>query len=596
MFVWREDDLNAEQNAAVLEPGSVFLTACPGSGKTRALTYRIALELSRLKSERSWVVAITYTNRAADEIHERIERLGVDTRQLWIGTIHAFCLEWILRPYAIYHPHLKNDFRVIDGHETDRLFTELCRGRADGLKSFDCNYYFTSAGLRLETKNANRHAGIREVLKAYWTRLRAERQIDFELILYYAYELISKTPPIRKLLSALIACVLVDELQDTKEIQYAILGAILKASDGNANAFLVGDSNQAIFKSLGGYAISRAAFGDLSGLALKQMVLTENYRSSQRIVDYFSNFAAEPVQITAVGENKDYPSLISFDRETSRSDLEAEIVRLIRHNIETLGIPANQVCVIAPWWIHLASMTRRLIAALPDYNFDGPGITPFSRDIENFWYKLARIFLTVPGPELYVRRLRWAGEILAALDQAGVRITGLSRKTLLRTCNSVDIQEDDGLSYLRRAFDAVFTALGIDYRSVPALSEHHTAFFDSSMARLSRLVNEGGDDFAHISTFKKAFSSRTGITVSTIHGVKGAEFDTVIAYAFLDGMVPHFADENGADAAKRLLYVACSRARKNLHLISEQGRLDGRRQIYRATPQLNACQFTYDVV
>lgn len=100
MFVWNSGDLNPEQEAAVLAPGNIFLTACPGSGKTRTLTYKIAYELSRMTSDKQRIVAITYTNRAADEIRDRIESLGVDTQHLWIGTIHAFCLEWILRPYA----------------------------------------------------------------------------------------------------------------------------------------------------------------------------------------------------------------------------------------------------------------------------------------------------------------------------------------------------------------------------------------------------------------------------------------------------------------------------------------------------------------
>ena len=75
VFVWDIDDLNAEQVDAIEHEGSVFLNACPGSGKTRALTYKIALELSRLKSDKEWVVAITYTHRAAEEIEERIDSL-----------------------------------------------------------------------------------------------------------------------------------------------------------------------------------------------------------------------------------------------------------------------------------------------------------------------------------------------------------------------------------------------------------------------------------------------------------------------------------------------------------------------------------------
>jgi DNA helicase-2/ATP-dependent DNA helicase PcrA len=594
MFVWPKNDLNAEQVAAITEPGSVFLVACPGSGKTRALTYKIALELSKLTTNKEWVVAITYTNRAADEIHERVERLGVDTSQLWIGTIHAFCLEWILRPYALYHPDLEHGFRVIDSHDTERMFAELCRGTPERLRPFECNYYFTSEGLRLEATDRRRHQAINRLLEEYWARLRADRQLDFELILYYAYELISTVSSIKTLLGSLFAWVLVDEFQDTKEIQYAILGAILKSAGGRAAAFLVGDPNQAIYGSLGGYAISRAAFADLSGLELTEKGLVINYRSSQRIVDYFVNYHVHPAPIVAEGRDKDYASLISFDRGTMSPQLAGELVRLIRFNIETVGIKPHEMCVIAPWWIHLASITRRLVAALPEYSFDGPGIAPFARDIENFWYKVARIVLTEPSPQLYVRRLRWAGEVLAALDQAAVDTGDLSRKSLLRECNSIHIEQNDGLTYLREVFDLLFARLKIDFHAVPTLAEHHAAFFESSATRIERLVREGGVAFAEIVTFRKVFATRTGITVSTIHGVKGAEYDSVIAYALLEGMVPHFADDNQLEAAKRLLYVVCSRARKNLHLVSESGRVDGRGQPYEATRILAACQFAYD--
>ena len=106
-----ENLLNPEQQAVITESGSVVLIACPGSGKTRTLTHKVAAELEKLTSPRQYVVAITYTHRAAEEIEERITELGVDTEQLWIGTIHSFCLEWIIRPYGIYHPKLQNGFQ-----------------------------------------------------------------------------------------------------------------------------------------------------------------------------------------------------------------------------------------------------------------------------------------------------------------------------------------------------------------------------------------------------------------------------------------------------------------------------------------------------
>lgn len=595
MFVWDRKDLNAAQEAAIEHPGSVFLIACPGSGKTRTLTYKIARLLSELKADKKRVVAITYTHRAADEIHERIEQLGIDTSQLWIGTIHAFCLEWILKPYGIYHPALAHGFRVINAHDTERMHEDLCDTiQSTKLNSFDCAYYFRPTGYVLTCSRSEKHAAIKQVLQTYWRRLRAERQIDFELILYYAWQLIEAHPSISVLLGSMFECVLVDEFQDTREIQYAILASILKASQGGASAFVVGDPNQAIYGSLGGYAITAADFGARCGIAFKQMDLSDNHRSSARIVGYFSNYTVFGSKIDAVGEDRDYASIVSFDDETHRDDLEAELVRLIRYNVETRGIAPHEVCIVAPWWVHLASMTRRLVAALPGYSFDGPGMVPFARDVDNFYYKLARIILTEASPKLYVRRMRWAGEVIAGLSLAGIDIPGLDRKTLLRACNAVTIAETDGLAFLRSFFDQLCANLGIDRHACASLKEHHDAFFEASQKRIDRLVKEGSAAIAELAMFRKVFAGRTGITVSTIHGVKGAEYDAVIAYGLLEGMVPHFSDPDQVDTAKKLIYVVASRARKNLHLISERGRSRGWSGDYQPTDVLAGCAFQYD--
>jgi DNA helicase II / ATP-dependent DNA helicase PcrA len=597
MFVWDRKDLNDAQVAAIEHPGSVFLVACPGSGKTRTLTYKIARLLSELKSDKKRVVAITYTHRAADEIHERIEQLGVDTSQLWVGTIHSFCLEWILKPYGIYHPALRNGFRVINAHDTERMHEELCSAAQDSkINSFDCAYYFKPGGYVLTSNKTDKHEAIKGVLRAYWRTLRTERQIDFELILFYAYQLIEKNPSISVLLGSIFDCVLVDEFQDTREIQYAILASILKASQGHASAFVVGDPNQAIYGSLGGYAISAADFGTRCGIPFKEMELSDNYRSSSRIVSYLGNYNVFPTKIEAVGKNKNYASVVSFDQETHRDALEDELVQLIKYNVETLGIAPHEVCIVAPWWVHLASMTRRLVAALPAYSFDGPGMVPFARDVDNFWYKLARIILTEASPKLYVRRMRWAGEVIADLNEVGIDIPRLDRKVLLRTCNAIQIDETDGLAFLRAFFDQLCTSLGVDYDACLSLKEHYDAFFDCSQKRIDRLIKEGSLAIAELSMFRKVFASRTGITVSTIHGVKGAEYDAVIAYGLLEGMVPHFSDPDQAETAKKLVYVVSSRARKNLHLISERGRSRGWSGDYQPTDILVGCTFQYDAL
>ncbi|WP_108816847.1 UvrD-helicase domain-containing protein [Loktanella sp. Alg231-35] len=595
MFVWNADDLDADQVEAIKQPGSVFLSACPGSGKTRTLTYKIALELSLLTTDKQRVVAITYTHRAADEIRERIEQLGVDTGQLWIGTIHSFCLEWILRPYAIYHPALKNGFGVINAHDSERAHEALCLQHGGGLRSFDCGHYFTPTGYVISCADWKRPK-VDALLQRYWQELRANRQIDFEMILAYAHQLISDVPSISILLGSIFTIVLVDEFQDTKEIQYGILGAILKASKGQARAFIVGDPNQAIYGSLGGYAITSAELSRLSGVAFKELNLSKNYRSADRIVSFFENFNQLASNITAEGELKDFASVISYDCSTNRNALEAEIVRLIRYNIEMVGIPPSEVCIVGPQWPLLASMTRHLVTALPEYSFSGPGMVPFARDIDNFWYKLARIILTEASPQLYIRRNRWAGEVIAAFDLAGVNTDAITRKSLLRVSNGITSNVTDGLANLVECFNAMLPALGIDYTTYPMLTEHYDAFVESSQKRIDRLTADGVDAIADIATFRKVFDLKSGITVSTIHGVKGAEFEAVIAFGLLEGMVPHFNESDKVAAASKLLYVIGSRAKKNLHLISETGRRRRGSELYMPTDTLLACSFTYDLV
>ena len=321
-----DGDLNAEQEAAIREPGNVFLIACPGSGKTQTLTYKIAEQLSKLESDKQRVIAITYTHRAADEIHERIEYLGVDTSKLWIGTIHSFCLEWILKPYAIYRKSLKFGFRVINAHDTERILTELCKPYKNlRVKYWDCGYYYTSTGRSLSCLEARKHNAIDAVLDQYFAQLAGNHQIDFELILRYAYELLAANPTISILLSSLFSCILVDEYQDTKEIQYAIIASILKAGGGKVGTFIVGDPNQAIYGSLGGYAITREELQAITGIELKQLELSRNYRSSERIIGYFGNYNEHVMAVVAAAEHKDYGSLISFDDTTSKANLEVRI-------------------------------------------------------------------------------------------------------------------------------------------------------------------------------------------------------------------------------------------------------------------------------
>lgn len=574
MFIWQKGDLNEEQENAILEKESSLLIACPGSGKTRTLTYKIAYELSKLKSDKEHIIAITYTNNAADEIKERVEILGVDIKQLWIGTIHSFCLEWILRPYSLYLDDLKNGFKILNSHDSELIITELCKPfNKPKITHWDLNYYATTTGYSLSCLDTNKTDSLEQVLSEYHLILLENHQIDFEQILYYSYKLLIEKPIINSILSKIFPFILIDEYQDTKEIQYHIVSSILKAGKGNSKTLIVGDPNQSIYDTLGGFPMEKKDLEALLNFALKDNYrLSRNYRSSSKIIEYFDFYKTHTYTIVPAGDFKKYESIITYNNKLDRSELEDEIARLIVYNIKDKNISPNEICIAAPQWIPLAGLTRSLMIKLPDYSFDGPGMAPFSRDIDNFWYKLSRIVLTEPSPNLYIRRLRWAKEILNELSIAGVDVSSVTNKSFLRFCNSVIIEEADGLEYLSIFFTKICSYMQINLKAYPTLEEHHESFSSSSKARIERLIKEGNEFIGSIVNFRKVFKQREGIKISTIHGLKGTEFDTVIGFGFLEDWVPHFNDPNGQINSRKLLYVLSSRARKNLHLISENGR------------------------
>lgn len=596
MIRWAKD-LNKEQRDAITQPGSVFLVACPGSGKTRTLTYKIAYELERLTGPRQRIAAITYTNRAADEISDRVEALNVDAKQLWIGTIHSFCVEWILKPYGVYHDRLQAGFRIIDAHESEEIFKDICSSYK-GITFWDCGYYFDTDGeIELSCTVQWKHDSILEILDEYFKRLRTSNAIDYELILLCAMQILDAQPKTALLLSRIFSLVLVDEYQDTRRIQYAILAAILKATGSETNAFIVGDPNQSIFGSLGGFAMDVGELEMLSNTKFAPLKLRRNYRSQERIIDFFQNFRVYPSEIQSSVSDEDAQTCVTYARATHADHLSSYIGRLITEAIEERNVPMQEVCVIAPQWIQLAPLTRQLTQDFPEYEFDGPGVAPFSRDIENFWYKVSRVALTSASPDLYVRRHRWAGEILVDLEAAGAQTQGMTAKKLLKLSNSIQVDELDGLAYLELFFKKFADALEMDVSRYLTLFEHREKFFDSSQQRIERIQKDNESFMVDVDAFRRVFRPKSGITISTIHGVKGAEFDTVIAFGLLDGWIPNFNDPDKEESASKMLYVVGSRARSHLHLISESGRDQGWNRGDRLpTPVLRRLAFTYDTL
>ena len=121
------EQLNPQQKKVCIEGSNILLKACPGSGKTRTLTYKLAYIIKKYELSKKINIAITYTNRAADEIRERLEKMDILEEKVWVGTIHQFCLEFIIRPYTMYHNRLKKGYHIIDEYVQSQYVDEIVK-------------------------------------------------------------------------------------------------------------------------------------------------------------------------------------------------------------------------------------------------------------------------------------------------------------------------------------------------------------------------------------------------------------------------------------------------------------------------------------
>ena len=586
--------LSPEQQIAVECDENVVVTACPGSGKTRVLTCRVLRGLEELSTNKQRVIALTFTNRAADEILSRLDDSNVSTKCLWAGTIHAFALEWILRPYAPYSSVLRFGFSVADEYYTERVLDEL--REAAGMGRYD----------RLITSRprsgSNRNSGVAStVFHQYKARLVNEKLLDYDDVLYYAFKLLVEYPEIAKTLAHIMPLICVDEVQDIQDLQYAILSKITLNTDTPPTLFFVGDSDQSIYESLGALTKTPAEIAEEFSLEeIWHLNLADNYRSSQRIIDYYRQFRPATAEIRSLTEYADELGKITFHNQTIHKDALPEYIAGLISSALMMGVSPSEICVLAPHWTHVRALTRALIQYLPDVDFDAPGLSPLHSSRDNIWFKVSRLFLTRPEPRLYRTRHRWAREVINEIETMGeINAPDIisTPRLLLRLINSITSIENNGLLFLRDVFSQLTQAIDLNLEHHSVLNESYSRFFERAEARIA---SAEGDIPVDIQSLKKLFRRPSGVVISTCHGVKGEEYDTVIAFALLEGYVPNWEVIINGDTAtalqhaSKMLYVVCSRAKRHLHLIAESGRRTQTGNPYLTTEQLRAATFDYD--
>lgn len=584
--------LSVEQQAAVNCNGNAYITACPGSGKTMALTARVAKGVQELQHRNNKVLAVTFTNRAAAEIEARLEEnYTIESGSVWAGTIHSFALEWIIKPYAAYLPALNPGYSIADAYETQKILNKL---KADkGLRIFDnINTAYNRQGV---VENTDTRA--KEVVKEYRKILSSQKKIDFDQSLYFAFQLLDSNPEIAKTLSAIFKLICVDEVQDTQDLQYAILSKIFNGAQHKPKLFIVGDSNQAIYGGIGGKSLSLVELNsEFIGGNINHYTFSDNYRSTQRLIDYFSAFRGVHGGVSKAPHKNDLGIISFYNQNVDNDNLAQEIANLIRNELND-GSSESDICVIAPQWAPIRSMTKKLITLLPNVMFDAPALSPFYGQQDNFWLIVSKIALTEPSGRLLSVRIRWASEILGYLSDAHHKITEISPKKLLRIINSFQSDTLVGTEYLKECFEFMLDELNIDLDDDKLLQEQFEIFFEKST---SNIENNNGQYKNTIVALKSFFKESTGIVVNSCHGVKGEEYKTVIAFGLLKGFIPHWSDiinqpvQIGHDAESKMLYVIASRAKEKLYLFSEYGRRTQTGNPYETSNLLNRYKYQYD--
>lgn len=391
--------LSPEQQIACSTQNNILLTACPGSGKTRTLTHRLAYQVLRDPASKKIKIAITYTNRAAEEITNRLEGMNIDQSSIWAGTIHQFCMHFIIRPYAMYSKRLCKGYRIIDDYSKKAYGREIAERLGMHLNYYDDPFQYEN--VRTEYKRV----------------LKEKKEIDFDAILLISEELLASCAFIGSNIASVISSILVDEFQDTNELQFMPAG--------------------------------------------------KNVKLRKRIA--------------------------------------IEFISIIRDDFRIM---------------------------VPD-------------DVQSY-------------------------DVLSAVN----------------CCRHIDA---DGITCLEAAIEKVFALLNIRISKEASLSELKESFFDEIQSRVKKYSL--ATDFESIS---KYFGDKNGVVISTLHGVKGEEYTTVIAAGLLNGYLPHW-DYIMNPTKKlcrrnetcKLLYVLCSRAKKNLYLFSECGRTTKSGSKYSPTDELS---------
>jgi DNA helicase-2/ATP-dependent DNA helicase PcrA len=600
-----EKDLNSSQLEAVIHmKGPLLVIAGAGSGKTRTLTYRVARLVEEGVSP-GFILLLTFTRKAAQEMLRRAAGL-LDNRceNISGGTFHSFANS-MLRRYS-RKIGLDPGFIIIDRHDSEALIGLL---RKEMLKvvmhsSFPRNHTLAN----IFSKAVNKALTIEDVIngdyphfaddldtilaisRAYKERKNAHNYLDYDDLLACFKALMEEHPDLRERISSSYRHIMVDEYQDTNLMQADILTLLASA---NRNIMVVGDDSQSIYAFRGANFVNIMKFPDLFP-GTKIITLEENYRSDQPILDLTNIIierAAEKYSKILFTKRRGgaKPLLVCASSEYSQSAYIIEKIRELNRN----GIPLNEIAVLFRAGYHSFGLEIELARSSIPFKKVGGFKFVESSHIKDI---LAHLKVLVNSKD----RLSWQ-RILILLDKIGMQtankifdaVTDENSGYKGLFTAKIKKQLSENLSGLKELFGRIDPAT----MSVSEIGDKVTDYYlpilreqyDDHPKRAKDLehllsIMERYDSLKEFLTdmaleppntsIEDSMSDDSGgdriLVLSTIHSAKGLEWHAVFVIWTLDGRFPSSHSINNPEELEeelRLMYVAATRARKELYFI-----------------------------
>ena len=616
------DKLNEPQREAVYHTdGPLLILAGAGSGKTRVLTHRIAYLIEE-RNVNPWnILAITFTNKAAGEMRERVDSLvGFGSESIWVSTFHSMCVR-ILRRF-IDRLGYDNRFTIYDTDDQKTLMKEVCKKVAIDTKVFKERSLMSAISsaknelilpdeFELNAGGDFAKLKIAKVYREYEAQLKANNALDFDDLLVKTVQLLQTQPDVLENYQERFRYIMVDEYQDTNTVQFQLVRLL---AGKYRNLCVVGDDDQSIYKFRGANIRNildfEHEFSDACVIKLEQ-----NYRSTGNILNAANRVIAnnkgrkEKTLWTANGEGE-LVHLRQFDTGYDEADFIAEDIKkevragasyndhavLYRTNAQSRLLEEKFVAMNVPYKIvggvnfYARREIKDLLAYLKtiDNGMDdiavrriinvpkrGIGLTTINRIQESAAERGLGFYETLMAPELIPGIGRSAAKLdsFAALIEyfkgltGQMSITDLLREVIEKTgyMESLDSEDKE---------DAQARKENIDELINKAAAYEEAAEDRDEPATLSAFLEE----VALVADIDSLDEEQDYVVLMTLHSAKGLEFPHVYLAGMEDGLFPSYMtitsdDRDDLEEERRLCYVGITRAEQELTLTCARRRM-----------------------